>query len=71
MMGIWFMSLALGNLLAGLYSSGLNATRIENDPQLLSEVFRDAALMILGAAGLMIIFTKPIRKLLTGERGLN
>jgi POT family proton-dependent oligopeptide transporter len=64
MMGIWFMSLALGNLLAGLYASTLNATRIANDPQLLSIAFRNAALIILGAAVIMIAFSTPIKRLL-------
>ena len=63
MMGVWFMSLALGNLLAGLYSSGLNATRIDQVPQLVSVVFRNAAFIILGASAVMIAFSRQLKRL--------
>jgi proton-dependent oligopeptide transporter, POT family len=59
MMGIWFMGSALGNLIAGLVA-GL----IETLP--LPQLFGSVCLFTAGAGVLLLLFSKPIRKMAQG-----
>jgi POT family proton-dependent oligopeptide transporter len=59
MMGIWFMSLALGNLLAGLVAGQFETLPL---PQLFGAVMGTTA----GAGILLALFIRPIRKLMGG-----
>lgn len=63
LMGIWFMSLALGNLLAGLYAGQFQAARIEADPKILVELFLYVAALLLLAGGLILVFQKYMQRL--------
>ncbi len=59
MMGIWFMSIALGNLIAGLVAGQFEKFPL---PQLFGAVFATTA----GAGLILVLFIKPIRKLMGG-----
>jgi POT family proton-dependent oligopeptide transporter len=64
MMGIWFMSLAFGNLIAGLFAGEFDAVAITANPQLLVDLFW-SVVKVMGFAGLIVlILSKPIRKLM-------
>jgi POT family proton-dependent oligopeptide transporter len=68
MMGVWFMSLAFGNLIAGLFAGEFDENGIAANPQLLVDLFW-TVVKVAGAAGLIIlIFSKPIRKLMGNIR---
>jgi len=63
MMGVWFLSVSLGNLLAGLIAgeaSGGSAEALANMPN----QYMTIVLTTLGAALLLLAFIKPIRKLM-------
>jgi POT family proton-dependent oligopeptide transporter len=63
MMGIWFLSVSLGNLLAGLISgeaSGGTAEALADMPN----QYMTIVLTTFGAALLLMVFIKPIRKLM-------
>jgi len=64
LMGIWFMSLAFGNLIAGLYAGEFDKTAIEANPHLLVDLFGYFAKIMLGAGLIILVFYKPIRKLM-------
>jgi POT family proton-dependent oligopeptide transporter len=64
MMGVFFMALAMGNLFAGLYSGNFDEASIAANPNLLVELFGFIAKMMLGAALVVLIFNKLIRKLM-------
>jgi POT family proton-dependent oligopeptide transporter len=64
MMGIWFMSLAFGNLIAGLFAGEFDAHAIIANPQVLVGLFWLVAKFMLGAGILVLILNKPIRKLM-------
>lgn len=59
MMGIWFMSISLGNLFAGQVAGFYEALPL---PQLFGAVF----LTVAGAGVLLAIFRKPVRRLMSG-----
>jgi proton-dependent oligopeptide transporter, POT family len=62
MMGIWFLGSSLGNLLAGLFAgevSGANSTSMPSG-------FAQVALFTGGAGFVLLLFTKPIRRLMSG-----
>lgn len=62
MMGIWFMSLALGNLVAGLFAGEFDANAVAANPQLLVDLFW-VVVKVMGVAGLIVlVISKPIRK---------
>ena len=62
MMGIWFMSLALGNLVAGLFAGEFDANAVAANPQLLVDLFW-VVVKVMGVAGLVVlVISKPIRK---------
>jgi POT family proton-dependent oligopeptide transporter len=60
MMGVWFLGTALGNLLSGLVAGGFSDENLGDFPAL----FLQVALVCGGAGLLMIVFTKPIRRLM-------
>ncbi len=60
MMGTWFMGAALGNLIAGLVAGEFTGQNVAEMP----ENFMKAVIMGVGAGLLMIIFIKPLKKLM-------
>jgi proton-dependent oligopeptide transporter, POT family len=64
MMGVFFMALALGNLMAGMYAGEFNDEAIMADPTLLTDLFGLIVKIMLVATMLVFIFLKPIRKLM-------
>ena len=60
MMGIWFLATSLGNLIAGLMAGRFNPEAINEMPDL----FLQIVLTAIGAAVLLILFTRRIKKLL-------
>jgi POT family proton-dependent oligopeptide transporter len=64
MMGIWFMSLAFGNLIAGLFAGEFDVHAIIANPQVLVGLFWLVAKFMLVAGVLVLILNKPIRKLM-------
>jgi POT family proton-dependent oligopeptide transporter len=68
MMGVWFMSLAFGNLIAGLFAGEFDEDTIATNPQLLVDLFW-MVVKVLAISGIIIlIFNKPIRKLMGNIR---
>ncbi len=64
MMGIYFTALAFGNLVAGLFAGQFDKQAIEADPSLLASLFGLVAKITLGAAIVVLILNKPIRRLM-------
>lgn len=64
LMGIWFMSLAFGNLIAGLYAGEFDKEAIEADPHMLVDLFGYFTKIMLGAGLIILVLYKPIRKLM-------
>lgn len=68
MMGIWFTSLAFGNLIAGLFAGEFDENMIVSNPQLLIDLFW-TVVKVTAAAGLIIlVLSRPIRKLMGNIR---
>jgi POT family proton-dependent oligopeptide transporter len=64
MMGIFFMSLAFGNLIAGLLAGEFDKNAVAANPSLLVDLFWFIAKLMLIAGVVVLIFSKPIRKLM-------
>lgn len=64
MMGVFFMALAFGNLLAGLFAGNFDNEAIQANPHLLADLFGLVAKIGLGAGLVILIFARPIRKLM-------
>lgn len=64
MMGVFFMALALGNLVAGLYAGEFNNDAITANPSLLNELFGLIVKIMFVGTVVVIVFNKPIRKLM-------
>ena len=62
MMGIWFMSLALGNLVAGLFSGQFDDASITANPHLLVELFQGVVIVMLVSGVIVLLFSKPLKK---------
>lgn len=60
MMGTWFMGAALGNLIAGIVAGKFTGDNVAEMP----ESFMTAVILAVGAGVLMIIFLKPLKKLM-------
>ena len=60
MMGIWFLGMSLGNLIAGLLAGRFDPNAIEQMPGLYLQI----VLITIGMGILLLIFAKPIQKLL-------
>ncbi|MEX0976519.1 MAG: oligopeptide:H+ symporter [Woeseia sp.] len=62
MMGIWFVGAALGNLIAGQIAGDFDASNLQAFPGQYWQI-----VLTTGGAGILfLIFTKPIRKLMSG-----
>lgn len=64
LMGIWFMSLAFGNLVAGLYAGEFDAQAINANPEMLVDLFGYFTKIMLVAGLILLVLYKPIRKLM-------
>jgi len=64
LMGVWFMSLAFGNLVAGLYAGEFDAKAIEANPQMLVDLFAYFTKIMLVFGLVILVLYKPIRKLM-------
>ena len=62
MMGTWFLATSLGNLIAGLTAGKFSADGVAQMPG----GYLQIVLMTAGAGMMLLIFTKPIRKLMVG-----
>jgi POT family proton-dependent oligopeptide transporter len=63
LMGVWFLSLSLGNLIAGMVAGRMSQTKIALDPNILVSIFMTTAVIIL-FAGLIIFMVSrftPVR----------
>ncbi len=60
MMGVWFLGAALGNLIAGLIAGGFSDDAIAEFPALYLQIVLTSA----GAGLLLLVFVKPIRRLM-------
>ena len=63
-MGVWFLSIALGNNLAGQLASEYDAANLASLPALFLKIF------VWGAAGglLMLLVSRPLQRLMSGVR---
>ena len=64
MMGIWFLGTSLGNLIAGLFAGEVSGDKTAAMPERFLQVVMTAG----GVGLLLLLFTKPIRKLMTGVK---
>ncbi|MEX0607968.1 MAG: peptide MFS transporter [Balneolaceae bacterium] len=64
MMGIWFMSIAFGNLIAGRVAGQFNQDAIAADPALLPDLFWIIVMTTVGGGIILLALSKPIRKLM-------
>jgi amino acid/peptide:H+ symporter len=62
MMGIWFLATSLGNLIAGLIAGGFDPEDADQLPALLMQI----VFTTVGTGLLVLIFSKPIKKLMVG-----
>jgi POT family proton-dependent oligopeptide transporter len=66
LMGVWFMSLALGNLMAGLIAGEMNAELIAVNPQIMVDLFTTIAVVILVVGVIILSFNRNLVKLIKG-----
>lgn len=64
MMGIWFMSLAFGNLVAGLFAGEFDEQAVAANPDLLIDLFYLVVKVMLISGLIILLLSKPIRKLM-------
>lgn len=62
-MGLWFISLSLGNVVAGLIGGGVEADRLESLPNL----FGNAVYVLLIIAIILFFLKNPLKKMLNTE----
>jgi POT family proton-dependent oligopeptide transporter len=62
MMGIWFLSISFGNLMAGIVAGEFSEDNVAAFPGQFMQVFLFAA----GAAALLLLVSKPVKKLMHG-----
>ncbi|MBK5278556.1 MAG: peptide MFS transporter [Bacteroidia bacterium] len=68
LMGIWFMSLALGNLIAGLFSGEFDDEAITANPNLLVDLFQGVVIVMLVSGVIVLLFNKRLKKLMGNIR---
>ena len=61
MMGVWFMSIALGNLVAGLIGGNVDPEKLNEMPAL----FQHTAYTLFIGAAILAVLVVPIRKMMT------
>jgi POT family proton-dependent oligopeptide transporter len=64
LMGIWFMSLAFGNLAGGLYSGNFDGQIIQQNPSLLIGLFGQVTALTAGAALVVFLMKGYLNKLI-------
>ena len=64
MMGVFFIALAYGNLIAGLFSGEFDEQAIEANPSLLLDLFGVVMKVMLISGIIVLILSRPIRKLM-------
>jgi POT family proton-dependent oligopeptide transporter len=64
LMGVFFIALAYGNLIAGLFAGEFDRNAIEADPSLLLDLFGVVMKVMLISGIIVLILSKPIRKLM-------
>lgn len=62
MMGVWFLSLSLGGIIAGLVAGEFRADAVEEMPALYTQIVISA----LGSGVLLAVLAKPLRRLMGG-----
>ena len=62
MMGIWFLTLALGNLIAGLAAGRFDPDALEEMPMLYGQIVLTTA----GTGALVLLLLRPLRRLMGG-----
>ena len=68
LMGVFFIALAYGNLIAGLFAGEFDRNAIAADPSLLLDLFGVVMKVMLISGIIVLIFSKPIRKLMGNIR---
>ena len=68
LMGVFFIALAYGNLIAGLFAGEFDKNTIEADPSLLLDLFGVVMKVMLISGIIVLIFSRPIRKLMGNIR---
>jgi POT family proton-dependent oligopeptide transporter len=64
MMGVFFMALALGNLIAGLFAGDIDEKAVAANPHLLVDLFQFIAILMIVSGVVVLLITKPLRKLM-------
>ena len=64
MMGVYFVALAYGNLIAGLFAGNFDREAIAADPSLLLDLFGVVMKIMLISGIIVLAFSRPIRKLM-------
>jgi POT family proton-dependent oligopeptide transporter len=62
MMGIWFLATSLGNLIAGLFAGEMSAA----GPDQMTGRYLQIVLTTVGTGVLLLVFTRPIKRLMAG-----
>jgi POT family proton-dependent oligopeptide transporter len=62
MMGVFFMALAFGNLMAGLFGGNFDDAAIAANPPLLTDLFWQVTRVMLVAGLVVLVISKPLRK---------
>jgi proton-dependent oligopeptide transporter, POT family len=65
MMGLWFLSLSLGNLLAGIIAGNMDDTSIAADPMMLVYLFLSISALSFVAAGAIYLMKGILKRLQT------
>ena len=67
MMGVWFMSLAFGNLAGGLFSGNFDDDIIQQNPQLMVSLFGQVTAITIGAGLVVLLLTNLLKRLIAGR----